>query len=111
MEIKGYKDKKVEAKLNSVTDRQITILYKNDLKFAFDWVYNNYSFSELEDLYDTRKKKKRYTKPALIVVRHRSSSPENKHRAKPTTKIAPVRIQKQCLWCGATIDRVARTEY
>ena len=35
----------VDAKLDSVTDRKINILYEADLKYAFDWVKENYTYT------------------------------------------------------------------
>lgn len=52
IETKGYHTDVVDAKLASVTDRQIKILYEKDLKFAFDWVNEHYKFNKLSDLYE-----------------------------------------------------------
>lgn len=52
IEIKGYSNAQTEAKLNSVKDREIKILYKKDLKYAFDYVSKNYCYSKLEELYE-----------------------------------------------------------
>ena len=45
---------KVAAKISSVTDRAIKVLYQEDLKYAFDWVKQHYTYSKLEDLYESR---------------------------------------------------------
>jgi hypothetical protein len=54
VEIKGYYTDEVKAKLDSVKDRPIKILYKDDLKYAFDYVSNNYAYNSLTDLYDSK---------------------------------------------------------
>ena len=56
VEIKGYVTDKVKAKLNSVSDRPIKMLCEKDLKYAFDYVKENYSYSKLEDLYTKKHK-------------------------------------------------------
>lgn len=52
VEIKGYYTDQVQAKLNSVKDRPIKLLMEADLKFAFDYVKENYEYKNLEDLYE-----------------------------------------------------------
>lgn len=52
IEIKGYHTDEVDAKLDSVTDRKINILYEADLKYAFDWVKEHYTYKKLSDLYE-----------------------------------------------------------
>ena len=52
IEIKGYNSPQVEAKINSVSDRKINVLYGHDLKYAFDYVKENYTYTNLEDLYE-----------------------------------------------------------
>lgn len=52
VEIKGYMTDLVDIKLSSVKDRPIKILLENDLKYAFDYVKENYSYNKLTDLYD-----------------------------------------------------------
>lgn len=42
----------VNIKLAAVTDRPIKLLLKKDLKYAFDYVRENYLYNELIDLYD-----------------------------------------------------------
>ncbi len=54
VEIKGYKTDIVAIKIASVTDRKITVLYRDDLDYAFDYVTSNYKFSNIEDLYDNQ---------------------------------------------------------
>lgn len=53
IEIKGYYNELVDIKAKAVTDRPISILYKKDIEFAFEYVKNNYTYKKLEDLYDT----------------------------------------------------------
>lgn len=52
VEVKGYYDDKVQAKLDSVKDRTITLLLEKDLQYAFDYVREHYTYSKLEDLYN-----------------------------------------------------------
>lgn len=52
VELKGYKTAQVEAKTASVTDRPIVVLYEQDLQYAFDWVKEHYSYTDLSDLYE-----------------------------------------------------------
>ena len=52
IEIKGYSNEQTKAKINSVKDRPIKVLYKDDLDYAFKYVYENYNYNKLEDLYD-----------------------------------------------------------
>lgn len=52
VEIKGYHTKLVDIKLKSVNDRPISILFEKDLKYAFDWVKEHYSYKYLYDLYE-----------------------------------------------------------
>ena len=52
VEIKGYDNGTTEAKIDSVKDRPIKVLYKNDLKYAFDYVKESYKYKDLKDLYD-----------------------------------------------------------
>lgn len=54
VEIKGYWTELVDIKANAVHDRKLTILYYNDLKYAFDYVCNKYNIKEdkLELLYE-----------------------------------------------------------
>ena len=54
IELKGYYTDQVAAKISSVTDRAIKVLYQEDLKYAFDWVKQHYTYSKLEDLYESR---------------------------------------------------------
>ena len=50
--IKGYNNDQVYAKISSVQDRPLKILYKDDLEYAFNYVKNNYKYINLEDLYE-----------------------------------------------------------
>lgn len=52
VEIKGFKTDQVIAKIDSVKDRPIKVLYEKDLKYAFDYIKNNYHYKKLEDLYE-----------------------------------------------------------
>lgn len=52
VEVKGYYNKQVEAKINSVNDRKITLLMQEDLQYAFEYVKENYTYDKLEDLYN-----------------------------------------------------------
>lgn len=52
IEIKGYANKQTEAKINSVKDRPIKVLYWKDLQYAFDYVKSTYKYDSLEDLYE-----------------------------------------------------------
>ena len=52
VETKGYHSEVVDAKTASVTDRPIMVLYQKDLQYAFDWVKQNYTYSDLSDLYE-----------------------------------------------------------
>jgi hypothetical protein len=58
VEIKGYFTEKVAAKTAAVKDRKITVLYKDDLKYAFDWVKEHYQYKELQDLYESNSSNK-----------------------------------------------------
>lgn len=52
VEVKGYYNDKVQAKINSVMDRDITLLLEKDLQHAFDYVKEHYTYDKLEDLYN-----------------------------------------------------------
>lgn len=52
IEIKGYANEQTKAKINSVTDKPIKVLFKNDLQYAFDYVKNTYVYDKLEDLFE-----------------------------------------------------------
>ena len=54
VEIKGYYTEQVGAKINAVKDREIKVLYEKDLKYAFDYVKENYNYKKLKDLYEDR---------------------------------------------------------
>ena len=56
VEIKGYKTEQDSFKWSSVQDRKLIILMEKDLKYAFDYVKENYSYEKLEDLYEKKKK-------------------------------------------------------
>lgn len=53
IEIKGYSNSEIKAKLKSVPE--LKVLYKNDLKKHFDWVKNNYKYNNIWELYDNYK--------------------------------------------------------
>ena len=52
VETKGYHTEVVDIKAASVSDRPIKVLYEKDLKYAFDWVRENYTYNQLSDLYE-----------------------------------------------------------
>lgn len=52
VETKGYHSEIVDVKTASVTDRPIKVLFEKDLQYAFDWVKQNYTYSQLSDLYN-----------------------------------------------------------
>ena len=52
VEIKGYYTELVDIKLSAVKDRPIKIFFEKDLKYAFDWVKENYTYKNLLDLYE-----------------------------------------------------------
>lgn len=52
IELKGYHDELVDIKAHAVTDVPLFILYKEDLQYMFDYVRDNYSYKNLEELYD-----------------------------------------------------------
>lgn len=54
IEIKGYHTEQVDVKLKATKEQGYTIdiLYKDDLKYAFDYVKDNYEYEKLEDLYE-----------------------------------------------------------
>lgn len=52
VEIKGYHSEVVDLKTAAVTDRPIRVLFEKDLQYAFDWVKQNYTYSQLSDLYE-----------------------------------------------------------
>lgn len=52
IEIKGYMTDKVKCKLDSVKDRKITLLLRDDLEYAFNYVRDNYKYVKLTDLYE-----------------------------------------------------------
>lgn len=51
VEIKGYKSKLNEYKLSGITDKIVTILYKEDMKSIFSYVKEKYS-KTIENLYE-----------------------------------------------------------
>lgn len=59
VEIKGYETKLNNYKLSGVTDKTVTILYKKDLKYIFDYVQTTYSITidKLYELYEDHKPK------------------------------------------------------
>lgn len=52
VEVKGYYTEQVQAKIDSVTDRKITLLLEKDLQYAFNYVKAHYTYNKLEDLYN-----------------------------------------------------------
>ena len=52
VETKGYHSEVVDLKTAAVTDRPIRVLFEKDLQYAFDWVKQNYTYSNLSDLYE-----------------------------------------------------------
>ena len=52
IEIKGYITDNLKAKIASVKDRHLKVLYKKDLEYAFKYVEENYKYNQLKDLYD-----------------------------------------------------------
>lgn len=52
IEIKGYMNEQTKAKIKSVTDKPIKVLFEKDLQYAFDYVKENYTYNKLEDLYE-----------------------------------------------------------
>ena len=52
VETKGYHSEVVDIKTASVTDRPIKVLFGKDLQYAFDWIKQNYTYSQLSDLYE-----------------------------------------------------------
>lgn len=52
IEIKGYATEQTLAKISSVKDFPIKVLYKDDLEYAFKYVKDNYKYNKLEDLYE-----------------------------------------------------------
>lgn len=52
IEIKGYSNNQTEAKIASVKDRNIIVLFQKDLQYAFDYVKKHYFYESLEDLYE-----------------------------------------------------------
>ncbi len=62
IEIKGYHTALVDRKTQLAYDHgyKVDILYKEDLKREFEWVKNNYSYKQLQELYDDYKPKFTY---------------------------------------------------
>lgn len=56
IEVKGYHTEQVDAKIKATKDAgyNLQMLYKDDLKYAFDYVKNNYDYKHIEDLYDKK---------------------------------------------------------
>ena len=52
VEIKGYMTDRVKVKFDAIKDRPKQLLFRENLDYAFDYVYKNYEFSSLEDLYE-----------------------------------------------------------
>ena len=54
VEIKGYMDDKNKVKIAAVKDREIIVLMRDDLQYAFDYVKSSYEYKDLTDLYDKK---------------------------------------------------------
>lgn len=53
IEIKGYEYNDIlKYKIESVKDRPIKVLYRDDLEYAFNYVKKNYKYEKLEELYE-----------------------------------------------------------
>lgn len=64
VEIKGYESKESVSKKTAVAESfgySVLVLRKDDLKYCFDWVKNNYNYKNLIELYDSHKPKFQYT--------------------------------------------------
>jgi hypothetical protein len=56
IEVKGYHTEQVDAKIKATeaAGYNLKILYKDNLKYAFDYVKSNYNYKNIEDLYENR---------------------------------------------------------
>ncbi len=56
IEVKGYHTDQVDAKIKATeaAGYNLQMLYKDDLKYAFDYVKNNYEYENIEDLYENK---------------------------------------------------------
>jgi hypothetical protein len=56
IEVKGYHTEQVDAKIKATKEAgyNLQMLYKDDLKYAFDFVKDNYEYKNIEDLYETK---------------------------------------------------------
>jgi len=56
IEVKGYHTEQVDAKIKATKEAgyNLQMLYKDDLKYAFDYVKDNYKYKNIEDLYETK---------------------------------------------------------
>ncbi|MEA1911840.1 MAG: hypothetical protein U9N32_09240, partial [Spirochaetota bacterium] len=54
IEVKGYHTEQVDAKIKATKEAgyNLQMLYKDDLKYAFDYVKDNYDYVSIEDLYE-----------------------------------------------------------
>ncbi len=52
VEIKNYMDEQEGAKIASVKDRPIVVLFREDLEKEFEYVKDNYVYEKIEDLYN-----------------------------------------------------------
>lgn len=52
IEIKGYMNEQTKAKIASVTDRKIKVLFRKDLEYAFNYVEKHYNYNKLEELFE-----------------------------------------------------------
>ena len=57
VEIKGYCTEQTQEKILAVSDKKITILTKEKLKYAFDYVKKTYHYHKIEELYNGVKQK------------------------------------------------------
>ena len=56
IEVKGYHTEQVDAKIKATKEAgyNLQMLYKDDLKYAFDYVKTNYDYKNIEDLYEKK---------------------------------------------------------
>jgi len=56
IEVKGYHTEQVDAKIKATeaAGYNLKMLYKDDLKYAFDYVKSNYNYKVIEELYESR---------------------------------------------------------
>ncbi len=56
VEIKGFFTEKVKAKTDSVIDRPIVVLYKDDLESVFEYIYSTYNKTVDKDIHELYEK-------------------------------------------------------